>query len=263
MEQNLVSMGYDAVFGATPKSPTLRRLWREHASGVDFPDEFSHISFVTIPQLKLMASELGLAPGKTLVDLGCGMGGPALWVARETGAQLVGIDFSSAAIALATSRAADLGMSEQARFVSGTFADTGLDDASADGAMSEDAIQYVGDKRAAVNEAARILRPGGRFVFTAFELDPDRVAGLQVLGDDPVDDYRPLLEAAGFRVDTYQEVPGWPEPMRTAYQSLLDAEEALTGEMGIIAVTALFSELRLTLQQGPYRRRVLVCATKV
>jgi hypothetical protein len=76
MEQNIVAMGYDAVFGATPKSPTLRRLWREHASGVDFPDEFSHISFVTIPQLELMASELRLAPEKMLVDLGCGMGAP-------------------------------------------------------------------------------------------------------------------------------------------------------------------------------------------
>src|SRR3990172_11354008 len=54
MEQNLVSAGYDAVYEATPKSPTLRRLWREHASGADFPDEFANISFVTIPQLKLI-----------------------------------------------------------------------------------------------------------------------------------------------------------------------------------------------------------------
>ena len=262
MEQNLVSVGYDAVYEATPKSPTLRRLWREHASGADFPDEFANISFVTVPQLKLIASELRVGPGKTLVDLGCGMAGPALWVARETGAHLVGVDFSAVAVGLATSRAADLGMSEQAHFVSGTFADTGLADASADAAMSEDAIQYTPDKRAAVAEAARILRPGGRLVFTAFELDAAHTAGRPVLGDDPVDDYRPLMEAAGFSVDDYREIPGWPEPLKTTYQSLLDAGDALTGEMGAVAATALFMELRLTLQQEIYKRRVLVCATR-
>ena len=262
MEQNLVSVGYDAVYEATPKSPTLRRLWREHASGADFPDEFANISFVTITQLKLIASELRVGPGKTLVDLGCGMAGPALWVARETGARLVGVDFSAVAVGLATSRAADLGMSGQAQFVTGTFADTGLAAASADAAMSEDAIQYTPDKRAAVAEAARILRPGGRFVFTAFELDPAHTAGLPVLGGDPVDDYRPLLEAAGFTVDDYREVPGWPEPLRTTYQALLDAGDALTSEMGGPAATALAMELRLTLQQEIYKRRVLVCATR-
>ena len=262
MEQNLVSVGYDAVYEATPKSPTLRRLWREHASGADFPDEFANISFVTLPQLKLIASELRVGPGKTLVDLGCGMAGPALWVARETGARLTGVDFSAVAVGLATARAADLGMSGQAQFVTGTFADTGLADASADAAMSEDAIQYTPDKRAAVTEAARILRPGGRLVFTAFELDPAHTAGLPVIGDDPVDDYRLLLEAAGFTVDDYREVPGWPEPLRTTYQALLDAGAALTSEMGAIAATALAMELRLTLQQEIYKRRVLVCATR-
>lgn len=263
MEQNLVSVGYDAVYEATPKSATLRRLWREHASGADFPDEFANISFVTIPQLKLIASELRLGPGKTLVDLGCGMGGPALWVARETGANLIGVDFSAVAVGLATSRAEELGMSEQARFVKGSFAETGLDNSSADAAMSEDAIQYTPDKRAAVAESERILRPGGRLVFTVFELDPAHTAGLPVLGEDPVEDYRPLLKSAGFTVDDYREVPGWPEPMRTAYQSLLDAADVLTEEMGAVAATALFMELRLTLQQEIYQRRVLVCATKV
>lgn len=128
--------------------------------------------------------------------------------------------------------------------------------------MSEDAIQYTPDKRAAVAEAARILRPGGRLVFTAFELDPSHVAGLPVLGEDPVDDYRPLLEAGGFSVDEYREVPGWPEPMRTTYQSLLDAGETLVSEMGAVAANALFMELRLTLQQEIYKRRVLVCGTR-
>ena len=259
---DILSIGYNAVYGATPSSPTLRRLWHEHAEGPDFPEEFGHISFVTLSQLRRMADELRLGPNSTLVDLGCGRGGPALWMARETGARLVGVDFSPVAVEQAGARAAELGLAGRAQFVTGTFADTGLEANVADGAMSEDALQYVPDKRAAVAEAARILRPGARLVFTAFELDPGRTVGLPVFGVDPVEDYRPLLTDGGFVVEAYEEVPGWPEPMTTTYSALLNASGALTQEMGQPAAAALFTELSMTLQQQPYRRRVLAVARR-
>lgn len=262
MEREIVLAGYDAVYAATPNSPTLRRLWHEHAEGLDYPEQFGHVSFVTLPELRRMAAELRLDPGDTLVDLGCGRGGPALWVARETRARLVGVDFSPVAVQQASARAVELGLAGQAQFVVGSFADTGLETDSAEGAMSEDAIQYAPDKRQAISEAARILRSGGRFVFTAFELDPDHATGLPVIGADPIDDYRPLLTEAGFSVEIYEEVPGWPEPMTTTYSALLNASEALKQEMGEVASQALFLELSITLQQQPYRRRVLVAATR-
>lgn len=262
MEQNIVLTGYDAVYAATPNSPTLRRLWHEHAEGDDYPEQFGHVSFVTLPELQRIAAELHLNPGDTLVDLGCGMGGPALWVARETGARLIGVDFSPVAVEQASARAVELDLAGQAQFVVGSFADTGLETDSADGAMSEDAIQYAPDKRAAIVEAARILRPGGRLVFTAFEVDADRAANLPAFGVDPIDDYRPLLREAGFSVGTYEEIPGWPEPVTATYSALLDASEALKQEMGEIAANALFLEMSMTLQLRPYIRRVLVTATR-
>ena len=261
-DPNVLSLGYSAVYAATPNSATLRRLWHEHAEGLDFPDEFGHISFVTLAQLRRFAAELRLGPGATLVDLGCGRGGPALWVARETGAKLIGVDFSPVAVEQARARAAELGLAGRAEFVVGTFADTGLDGASADGATSEDALQYAPDKRAAFAEAARILRPGARIVFTAFELEPDRVAGLPVFGVDPVADYRPILSEVGFTVDVYEQVPGWSEPLTATYSALIDAGETLAQEMGQAAAAALLTELNLTLQQRPYRSRVFVVATR-
>ena len=261
-EHKLVAAGYDAVYAATPKSPTLRRLWREYASGVDFPEGFDHISFVTASQLSRMARELRLSQGKTLVDLGCGMAGPSLWVARETGATLVGVDVSVVAVAQATERATTLGLSKQASFVAGTFADTGLPSASTDGIMSEDALQYAPDKRALFGEAARVLRAGGRLVFTAFEVDPAAVVGLPVIGADAIDDYRPMLEEAGFTIEAYEEVAGWPEPMTAAYTAVRDAREALISEMGEPAFGALAGEMSLTLERKPYKRRVLAVATK-
>jgi SAM-dependent methyltransferase len=262
MERNILAAGYDAVHGGMGKSATLRRMWHELAEGLDFPEEFGHISFTTLPELRRMAGELRLGPGDMLVDLGCGAAGPALWMARETGARLTGIDISSTGTSRAAARAAEMGLSDRARFAVGSFDETTLESGSVDGVMSEDALQYTPDKRAAMVEVARILRPGGRFVFTAYELDPERAAGLPVLGADPAGDYRPALIDAGFRVDLYEEAPGWPEPMTTTYSALLGAREPLTEEMGEAAVGALFIEMSMTLEHKPYRRRVLVAATK-
>jgi SAM-dependent methyltransferase len=260
--RSIVSAGYDAVYASTAKSPTLRQLWHEHAEGSDFPEEFGHISFTTLPELERVVAELRLRPGDTFVDLGCGMGGPGLWVARVTGGRLIGVDLSSVAVEQASARAVKLGLASQAHFLVGSFADTGLETGSADGVMSEDALQYAPDKEAAMVEAARILRPGGRLVCCAYELSPERAANMPVLGLDPVEDYRPVLAKAGFRVESYEEVPGWPEPMTTTYSAVLNAREAITREMGKAAVAALFMEMSMTIQQQPYRRRVLVAATR-
>ena len=183
-------------------------------------------------------------------------------MARETGANLIGVDASRVATEHAGARAKELGLEARARFVAGSFSETGLEAGSVDGAMSEDAIQYAPDKQAAMSEAARILRLGGRFVFTVYELDRERAADLPILGSDPVGDYRPLLARAGFSVESYEEVAGWPEPMTATYSTLLGEREALTAEMGEAAAGALLMEMALTVEQRPYRRRVLVAATK-
>ena len=126
--------------------------------------------------------------------------------------------------------------------------------------VSIDALQYAPDKSGALAEAKRLLAPGGRFVFTAFEVIPDRVAGLPVLGDDPVVDFRPLLEQAGFDVDHYEETPGWRARVTATYRSILGAEDVLVQELGIPVCTSLAWEMALTLERDFYRRRVLVAA---
>ncbi len=139
---DLVASGYEAFYTAWGKSPTLRQIWREHVTGTDYPEEFSHISFLQFAQLRSLTEGLPVTTGQVLVDLACGAGGPGLWAARETGARLVGIDVSPMAATLATERAAALGMSERATFRQGTFEKTGLESAAA-AAMSIDALQYV------------------------------------------------------------------------------------------------------------------------
>jgi SAM-dependent methyltransferase len=257
-----VAAGYDAVYAAMPRSPAFQRIWREHAIGPGYPEEFEHISFLTYSELLLVKNELRPGDDAVLADLACGLGGPGLWIAKESRANLRGVDVSPVAVAEATRRAEALGLTDRATFTTGTFAATGLDAASCDAAMSVDALQYAPDKQAAFDESARILRSGGRLVFAAFELAPERVAGLPILGTDPVDDYRAALQRAGFDVTSYAETTGWSERVDRAYRAIMDAKGTLTDEMGEAAFAALSSEVTVTLNVRPYRRRVLAAATK-
>jgi ubiquinone/menaquinone biosynthesis C-methylase UbiE len=257
-----IAAGYDIVYAGIASSPTFERLWREHAIGPGYPEGFEHISFLTADELRRMTSELRLAPGGVLADLACGLGGPGLCVARDTGVALRGIDASPVAVAGAQARASKLGLASLATFTTGTFAATGLDAASCDAAMSCDALQYAPNKEDAFAEIARILRPNGRLVFVAFEFEPARVAGLPIMGTDPVDDYRPVLQRAGLEAVVCEETPGWRERVRAAYQAVLDAKEAVTDEIGGDAFAALSSEMSVTLQLDPYRRRVFAVASK-
>jgi hypothetical protein len=86
------------------------------------------------------------------------------------------------------------------------------------------------------------------------------VAGLPILNADPVPDYRPALEQAGFTIQTYEETPNWRERLTAAYNAIMQAKETLIQEMGPIAATALTTEVSLTLERQPYRRRVLAVA---
>jgi SAM-dependent methyltransferase len=255
---DLVASGYDALYSMWGQSPTLRRIWRQNVTGSDYPEEFAHISFLPLAQLKALVEGLVLSAGQVLVDLACGAGGPGLWAAKESASRLVGIDFSAMAIQRASERVGPLGMSGKAIFRQGTFETTGLESASADAVMSVDALQYVPDKAAALTEVARILRPGGRFAFVAFELDPDRVAGLW---DDPTSDYRPLLEELGFSVEKYSQIPHWQDQVSAGFGAVLGERAALEAELGEAAAAAIVVEAAVTTELKPYCGHVLAVAT--
>jgi SAM-dependent methyltransferase len=254
--------GYDAVYEALASSPTFNRIWRTNAYGGDFPEEFAHISFLTLGEAHQLLGPLAVGEGSVLVDAACGAGGPGLWVAQESRASLVGIDPAAAGVTAARRRARAVGLQDRARFIQGTFEHTGLSDTTVDAVMTVEAFQYAPDKRAALSELFRVLRPGGHLAVICFEVDPAKAEGLPVLGVDPIPDYRPLLEQLGFVVELYEETPGWQERVYGAFAAIVDARDELRAEMGERAAGAAIAEAMLTVAEKPYPARILASASR-
>jgi SAM-dependent methyltransferase len=142
------------------------RLWQQL---LGLPPELVSTSLLSMTGLREIADLLDLQPGRTLLDLACGRGGYGLWLARETGCSLVGVDFSSVAVEDASRRVPEFGLEDRAGFRVGELQATGLAAASVDAVLCVDAIQFATDTAATAAEIRRVLRPGGIAVLTSWE----------------------------------------------------------------------------------------------
>ncbi|MFI6291354.1 class I SAM-dependent methyltransferase [Nonomuraea sp. NPDC050790] len=236
---------YADFYARQLSSPTLAGIYQE-VYGEDHPEELRPFGFVTRTDLARFAELLDLRPGTFLVDLGCGRGGPGIALARAAGAGLLGLDPLAVAVEGARELSVSLGFPE-ARFAVGGFTATGLEPGSCDAVLSVDALWMVWNKRAAFAEVARVLRPGGRFVFSTWE--PSYV------------DHAGLLAAAGFTVTAREEAQRWLERQLLVYELVRARATALEGELGPGA-SVLLEEARDTPAALPSTPRVIVAATK-
>lgn len=243
---------FDAAFSAAAASPGIRRVWE--LAEPDLPPQVEPFSFVSADLLRHVARALDLSPGQMLADLGCGRGGPGLWLARETGASLSGVDFSPIAVAQATLREAAFRLAGRARFVVGDLAHTGLPEASTDAAVSIDAFHFAADPAAAAADARRILRRGRPLVLTNWQ--PKAPDDTRLPGRIRIN-WPPLLRNAGFTAIEMQAQPEWHDLWTRIYQVALDL-----GDPGDDALLAdLQDEARHQLPIADLTHRVVITAT--
>ena len=113
---------------------------------------------------RLMIEKLELSEGMTLIDVGCGLGGPMRRVVREAGVKVVGINISKVQLRLAKSLNAAAGIDHMTDFRACSFMDmSDIRDDSFDGGYAIESTCHAPDKAAAFLEIYRVLKPGSLF----------------------------------------------------------------------------------------------------
>jgi SAM-dependent methyltransferase len=173
-----------------------------------YGEDIGQFSWLTADEFRSFFSRLDLDTNSEVLDVACGSGGPALFMAQATGCHVTGIDVNEGGINTGNQMAEARGMRDRVQL---KHVDAGkplpFADASFDAIVCIDAINHLYNRLEVLGEWYRVLRPGGRFLFTDAVIvtgmlrRDEIIARSSAMGQfifTPPGVHDHLLEAAGF-----------------------------------------------------------------
>ncbi len=166
-------------------------------------------SFITPRYLDELIHETGIGAETYALDIGSGVGGPAVYMANKTRCRLTGIDVSDVGVETANKLAGGAGLSERVNFVLGDAMDMPFPDNSFDIAISINVMNVFKDKEGLFQHVLRVLKPKGLFAFLSGTFDmPDDPKTIEDMAHgylipqyyDTVDGYKSKLKRPGFMI---------------------------------------------------------------
>lgn len=251
---------YDANYGnfASQLYAEIRRA--------AFGEDIGQSGWQTAEEQDHYLPELRLGEGRKLLDVACGSGGPSLRIARKSGCSLLGIDLHESGIAAGRANAAEQEMADRVEFRLVDAAQSlPFADAEFDAITCIDAIIHLPDRPRVLAEWKRVLKVGGRMLFTdstvvTGPLTKEEIAVRSSIGYFefvPAEYDRQVMEACGLRVlvseDVTQNMADLADGLRRAREAKsedlrkIEGDRSFDGQQEFLQVSArIASERRLS-----------------
>ena len=212
---------------------------------------------------RLMIDKLDLQQGMTVVDVGCGIGGPMRRVVREAGVRVVGININKIQLEKTKKLNAEAGLDHMVDYLACSFMDMSvIEDATFDRGYAIESTCHAPDKQGAFEEIFRVLKPGALFwgheMCLTDKFDPndsrhwdlkrDLKRGIALKDIATFGEVNQALEAAGFHIIEGMDLGVSEGEASTPWYQPIESRHGMLG-------SALF---RL-----PHGRRVLVAGSKL
>ncbi len=194
---------YDWSYAA--HSARIYREIRRETYGVDL----GQTSWMTEQEFRSFFELLRLSASSRVLEIGCGAGGCAVYLARALGARVTGIDINASGVDNARESAQTAGLSSKADFLCMDASNKlPFEDQTFDAVFSNDAMCHVPQRFETLREWYRVLRPNGRMLFTdamivTGMLSDEEIATRSSIGSYsflPAGENERLIKSAGFEL---------------------------------------------------------------
>jgi ubiquinone/menaquinone biosynthesis C-methylase UbiE len=126
-----------------------------------------------------LAEKLDLTSNSLVLDAGCGEGVVAVYLAKEHGFRVKGVDLIDSAISKADKRVLSLNLVDRVDFKVMDYTNLGFADEIFDGVYTMESLVHVPDYKQALSELYRVLKPKGRLALFEYSTSPRKTLNLR------------------------------------------------------------------------------------
>jgi tocopherol O-methyltransferase len=219
---------------------------------------------------------------QNIIDVGCGIGGSTLYLAKKFGSQATGITLSPVQAARAAERARQADLEAQVKFEVANALDMPFEDETFDLVWSLESGEHMPDKTKFLKECYRVLKPGGKIIFATWchretnslagDLTPDEIVHLKEIYRVyclpyviSLSEYRAIALDCGFKNLLADD---WSMAVAPFWDVVIDSAIAPQAILGLLQAgwQTIQGALSLKLMSQGYARGLIrfgvICATK-